>query len=272
VRTRTPQPAEGVTGEQLVALADGTLSDPERTEVEARVAASAEATELLRAQRRALAAIHSFDPPLPEGFASAPAPESRAAPEPGAASTRRAGRIAIPRPRAALRPALAALGALAVVVLAIVVAPGERGGPVASMAALSALRAPEPAPQPGAREGTLRRTFAGVTFPDWDRAHGWRAVGARRDQVDGRATDTVYYVHTHHRIGYTVRSGTPVAIPSRGRRVRRDGVDVQLYRDGARTVAVFERAGRTCVLAGVVHREETLVKLATWRGEGALRF
>jgi anti-sigma factor RsiW len=260
VRTRTPQPVEGVTGEQLVALADGTLSDPERTEVEARVATSAEATELLRAQRRALAAIHSFDPPLPEGFASAPA-EAPHAP-----------RVALPRRRLPLRPALAALGALAVVVLAIVVAPGERGGPVASMAALSALRAPEPAPLPGAREGTLQRRFAGVTFPDWERAHGWRAVGARRDQVDDRATDTVYYVHTHHRIGYTVRAGTPVAIPSRGRRVERDGVDVQLYRDGARTVAVFERAGRTCVLAGVVHREETLVKLATWRGDGGLRF
>jgi len=48
---------------------------------------------------------------------------------------------------------------------------------------------------------------------------------------------------------------------------------VQLYRDGQRTVAVFERAGRTCVLAGVVHAEDTLVKLATWRGDdGTLKF
>jgi hypothetical protein len=49
-------------------------------------------------------------------------------------------------------------------------------------------------------------------------------------------------------------------------------VEVQLYRDGPRTVAVFERAGRTCVLAGVVHREDTLVKLASWRADGALTF
>ena len=97
-------------------------------------------------------------------------------------------------------------------------------------------------------------------------------MGSRRDSVDGRATDTVYYHHTHHRIGYTVLSGAPLATPWRGRHVERNGVSVQLYRDGRRTVAVFERGGRTCVLAGVVHREETLVKLATWRADGAVRF
>jgi anti-sigma factor RsiW len=254
VRTRTPQPANGVTGEQLVALADGTLSGPERAEVEARVAASPEATELLEAQRRSLAATRAFDPPLPDGF------EPR---------VRRAATA--PRP-VRLRAGLAAACGAAVLILAIVLAPGERGATIAAMAAISARPAEElPAPAP-AGEGKLQRSFAGVTFPDWDRAHGWRAVGARRDQVDGRATETVYYFHTHHRIGYTVLSGSPVALPWRGRRVERDGVQVQLYRDGPRTVAVFERAGRTCVLAGVVHREETLVKLATWRAGGALRF
>ena len=45
-----------------------------------------------------------------------------------------------------------------------------------------------------------------------------------------------------------------------------------VYHDGPRTVAVFERAGRTCVLAGVVHRDSTLVKLAAWRSDGALTF
>lgn len=52
----------------------------------------------------------------------------------------------------------------------------------------------------------------------------------------------------------------------------RNGVQIQLYHDGPRTVAVFERAGRTCVLAGVVHRDSTLVKLAAWRADGALTF
>jgi anti-sigma factor RsiW len=269
VRTRTPQPADGVTGEQLVALADGTLSGRERAEVEARVAASPEATELLRAQRRALAATRAFDPPLPDGFEVADVPGRRAGGD--VAPRVRPAATARPRP-ARLRAGLAVACGAAVLVLAIVLAPGERGGTIASMAAISALPAKElPAPAP-AGDGKLRRSFAGVTFPDWERPHGWRAVGARRGRVDGRATDTVYYVHTHHRIGYTVLAGAPVALPSRGRRVERGGVEVQLYRDGRATVAVFERAGRTCVLAGVVHREETLVKLATWRAGGALRF
>jgi anti-sigma factor RsiW len=252
VRTRTPQVTDGVTGEQLAALADGTLSGADRAAVEARVAASPEASEMLRAQRRALAALRSFDPPLPPGL------EERV-------------RVAPVRRTPFLRTPVgfATAGAMAVLVLAIAIAiaPGSRDGTVAELAALSARPSLElPAPASDGR-GALDRSFAGVTFPDWDRAHQWRAVGARRDTVDGRATDTVYYQHTHHRIGYTVLAGEPVAPPGRGRSVERGGVRVQLYRDGPRTVAVFERGGRTCVLAGVVHFEETLIKLATWRGE-----
>jgi anti-sigma factor RsiW len=257
VRTRTPQVTDGVTGEQLTALADGTLSGAERAAVEARVAASPEAGEMLRAQRRALAALRSFDPPLPPGL------EQRLQ----VAPVRRTPFLRTPFLRTPL--GLAAAGATAVLVLAIaiVIAPGSRDGTVAELAALSARPSLElPAPT-SERRDALDRSFAGVTFPDWDRAHDWRAVGARRDTVDGRATDTVYYQHTHHRIGYTVLAGDPVAPPARGRSVERNGVRVQLYRDGPRTVAVFERGGRTCVLAGVVHVEETLVKLATWRGE-----
>jgi hypothetical protein len=271
VPTRTPQVADGVTGEQLVALADGTLSGAGRAEVEARVASSPEATELLLAQRRSLAATRSFDPPPPPGFDQRLG-RAVAAPPPASLRLRRGPR-ATTAPRR-VSPGLAFAGAAAVlaVVLAIALAPGERGATIAAMATISArpsLELPAPA---AAGDGTVRRSFAGVTFPDWSGPHGWRAVGARRDSVDGRATDTVYYQHTQHRIGYTVLSGKSVSLPWEGRRVERDGVPVQLYRDGPRTVAVFERGGRTCVLAGVVHREETLVKLATWRGDGAVRF
>ena len=272
VRTRTPQPADGVTDEQLVALADGTLSGRDRTEVEARVRASPEATELLEAQYRALTAIHAFDPPLPEGWESAFELEGERVetlpPRPADAPARRGATT--PR-RLRLRTGIAVACGFAVLVLAILFAPGERGGTVDAMAALSSLRAGEPAPR-AAQDGMLQREFAGVTFPDWEREHGWRAVGARHDRVNGQETDTVFYFHTHHRIGYTVLSGSRAPIPSRGRQVVRDGVRVQLYNEGRRTVAVFERNGRTCVLAGVVHRDETLVKLATWRADGALRF
>ena len=68
-------------------------------------------------------------------------------------------------------------------------------------------------------------------------------------------------------------SGAVIPPPRRGRLVARNGVSVQLFRDGPRSVAVFERDGRTCVLAGVVRSEDTLVKLASWRGDdGTLSF
>jgi hypothetical protein len=34
----------------------------------------------------------------------------------------------------------------------------------------------------------------------------------------------------------------------------------------------FRRDGRTCVLAGIVHFRSTLLKLASWKGEGAVTF
>ena len=235
----------GVPVDQLVALADGTRPDPAVAE---RVAASGEATDALDAQRRALVALRAFDPP-PLTVHEAPARASRPA------KARR------------LRPLLVGAGALAAVTLAIVVAPGSSSPTVAAVATLAALPAVEQPPHvvPGSPE--LGRSFSGVAFPEWNTAHGWLAIGARRDTVDGRATDTVFYRHTHHRIGYTVIDGPPLPLSLRGRRINRNGVSVQLYNDGPRTVAVFERGGHTCVLAGIVHFEDTLVKLAAWRGD-----
>ena len=47
-----------------------------------------------------------------------------------------------------------------------------------------------------------------------------------------------------------------------------------VYRDprhGGHDVAVFERGGRTCVVAGHVLEVSTLLKLAAWRGGGSVR-
>lgn len=239
---------------QLVTLADGSLPREHRVALEARVARSPRLAELLRSQRRALVATRAFSPPTPAGL------------------ERRVRTSAAParRPRWALAGACAAATAVAGAI-ALSVSGDRRAIPdaVVAMSARPALAEPAPAP---AGDGVLRRSFAGVTFPDWRKALDWRAIGARRGSVDGRATDTVYYRHTHHTVGYTVLAGRSLGLPSEGRRVERNGVTIQLFRDGPRTVAVFEREGRTCVLAGVVHREDTLVKLASWRADGALTF
>jgi hypothetical protein len=41
---------------------------------------------------------------------------------------------------------------------------------------------------------------------------------------------------------------------------------------GRQDVVTFERNGRTCVLSGDVHDPDTLVKLASWEGKGAVNF
>ena len=56
--------------------------------------------------------------------------------------------------------------------------------------------------------------------------------------------------------------------------IERNGLEISVYRDaghGGHDVAVFERGGRTCVVAGHVLELNTLLKLAAWKGGGSLR-
>jgi hypothetical protein len=56
--------------------------------------------------------------------------------------------------------------------------------------------------------------------------------------------------------------------------VKRDGLEIAVYHDprhGGHDIAVFQRGGKTCVLAGHVEEASTLLKLAAWRGGGDIR-
>jgi hypothetical protein len=155
--------------------------------------------------------------------------------------------------------------------VAVVVALASGGGPGArELAAMSHLPATQPSP---ASDGALLdRRFEGVTFPDWSREFGWMPDGARTDNVEGRDVETVFYTHHGHRIAYSVVSGDALDPPAGATTTRVDGVDVHRFRDGGRDVVMFERGGRTCVLAGHVIDPNTLVELASWQGDGAVRF
>lgn len=183
-----------------------------------------------------------------------------------------------PKQPAALRPrlALAAATALAAfgAALAIVLNAGSPAAPTVSAAAmLSARAATAPSPAQDARHPTLlRASFGGVTYPDWRQRFGWRTAGQRDDTIAGRPAHTVFYRHTHHRIGYTVVAGKPLKRPAGAQRLVVDGLVMYRYRDGRDTVVSFRRNGRTCVLAGYVHFANTLPKLAAWKGEGAIAF
>jgi hypothetical protein len=182
-----------------------------------------------------------------------------------AASRRRPGRLA-------LAGAVAITTLAAVLVLALGV--GSQSAPtVAEAATLATRAATAPSPLPDAAHPTLTRaSFAGVRYPDWKDRFGWRLAGQRTDAIDGRTTRTVFYRHTHHRIGYTVVSGKPLKRPGHAQRFVVNGLQMLAYKDGRRDVVTFERNGRTCILAGVVHRRSTLVKLASWKADGAIAF
>jgi hypothetical protein len=180
------------------------------------------------------------------------------------------------RPRPTLRLAVAAATALAAfgAVLAIALTTGSPTVPsVGDVAAAANRPATAPAPARDPQDPPLlRASFAGVAYPYWKQHFGWRTTGVRTDTIDGRRARTVFYQHTHHRIGYTVVSGEPLKRPAGAERLVVDGVEMYRYRAGRNTVVSFVRHGHTCVLAGYVHFQTTLPKLASWNGRGAIAF
>jgi hypothetical protein len=232
----------------LVQLADGTLTGSARRRAEARVRAVPEADLLMERQRRVARALG----------AGADLPSLHPA-----AAARAWG--------PALRPvAVAAMAAALALVL--VLAP-EGAGPTAERAAgISQLPATDRAP--AASGPVLRAAVDGVRFPDWGPEFGWHATGMRRDDLGGRRATTVFYEHQGHRLAYTIVSGPALPPPADARMVERDGLEMSLYHDprhGGHDVAVFERGGRTCVVAGHVIRLSTLLELAAWKGDGDIR-
>lgn len=247
---------------ELGALADGTLPPERRAAVEARVAASPELQELLERQRRALAATRAL--------AGEPVPASLAAAvEAGRRDRGRRSRAWSPVPRLGLAGALA----VAVAVVAAVVLTGGSGAPTVAEAARFAAAAPSgPAPRPVGDDGTrLEVAVDGVVFPDLLRSYGWRAAGVRHGELDGRDATTVSYAKDGRRIAYVVVGGDGLARPSTGESTTRDGVRFQTLRVDGRLVVTWRRLGHTCVLTGDASRAE-LLALASWRGDGTLRY
>jgi hypothetical protein len=215
----------------LVALADGTLSGRRLAEAEALADSLPDGGRLIARQRRVGRALGATPAAVPA------------------------------RRRWSLRMApVVAVGAALAVCLAIL-----PGGDSLTTDAAALSTAPATAPPPATDGTRLRASVDGVAFPDWGERFGWHRTGARRDTIDGRFTRTVFYEHMGHRIAYTIVAGPPASVPGGARVAVRNGMRVALRRDGDRTIATFERDGHTCVLAGHVLHESTLVELATWR-------
>ena len=245
---------------EIGALADGTLPVERRAAVEARVAASPELQELLRRQRRALAATQALSgEPVPVSLQTAVEESARA----------RRGR---PRWRLA-RPAVAGALVAVIAVVAAVVLTGGPASPSVAEAARFAAQAPAgPAPRPSGDDGTrLAVDVDGVVFPDLLRSYGWRAVSVHRGELDGRDATTVVYEKDGRRIAYAVVAGDGLPRPAGAESTTREGVRFQTLRVGGRLVVTWRRLGHTCVLVGAAPRSE-LLALASWRGHGDLRY
>jgi hypothetical protein len=245
--------------ELLAALADGSLGEQDRDELEARVADSPELQAMLDEQQRALtlvrAAVADVEAP----------PRLRARLE---ARRRPAER------RRFLPIAGIAVAAACALLAAFAVWPSGGGGPsVAQAAELGTKPATQPAPPQSSQDPKLLAAEQdGVAFPSWEKKFGWKTSGERADKLDDRETTTVFYVKNGKTIAYTIVGGDSLKWPKGGRETHREGTRLKvIHRDG-RTIVTWQRDGRTCVLSGEGVPEPTLVKLAAWHGLGGVPF
>jgi hypothetical protein len=265
-----PTDIDGVDIRAAVGVADGSLSGEQRADAEARLQASAAGRRALEQQQVVLRALRAGGP--------VPSPALRAT------LAERSARSARARYRWLHRPVLV-VGALAAALAVAVVLVGGPGSQPSAAAAIELGTRPATAPAPApvaARPTLLERSVDGVPFPNWAHARdiapagmphtGWPAVGARRDRLDGRQADTVFYQHMNHRVAYTIIAGGALDPPAGARKITVAGRPLWTLRDGHRDVVVFTRNGHTCVVAGNVISRHTLERLATWPADGSITF
>jgi hypothetical protein len=246
----------------LARLADGTLPEDRRAEVEARVAASPQLASIVEQQGVALNALRAT--------ADTGAPVRLREQVDRQRGGRRAG-------GARRRPLLGgAIAAAAVVVLAVVLVLGGSfaAEPTVDAAAGLAQKAPErgaPSPVPGTPQ-LLQAKVDDVSFPNYTAKFGWKPTGARDDDPSGRGAKTVYYANGDRSVAYTIVSGDALNPPDGARVTHRNGTDYRVFDDGGRAAVTWERHGHTCVLSGRGVTHDELVALADWRGQGAISF
>jgi hypothetical protein len=155
----------------------------------------------------------------------------------------------------------------AAVVVALVLVLGSSGEPAIDDAVALAQRAPTsdaPAVDP-TNPKRVEKQVGGVWFPNYDAEGytGWKAIGSRTDDLDGRKAVTVAYQGAGGPVSYTIVDGAPLEVP--------EGVpwhDYARFRaailrdDGGRRVIAWEKGGRTCIIAGKEEDVSALLEAA----------
>jgi hypothetical protein len=160
--------------------------------------------------------------------------------------------------------------------VALVVAPSEPPAPAPSLVAateLSLRPATLPAPAPyRSHPAVLRLEVQGLPYPNWERRFGWRAAGARRDRIAGRAATTLFYDKAGRRIAYTIVSRPALALGRAAAVTSRAGVELRTFAVRGRVLVSWRRRGHTCVLSGRHVPLGTLLALGAWRAGGAIPY
>lgn len=152
-------------------------------------------------------------------------------------------------------------GAIAAAVIVVVLSLG--GGPSVQKVAQAALDRPtQPAPAPDGHY--VDAQIAGIRFPDYERAWGWQAIGARRDTVGGRDALTVIYRKGDTGVHYTIVDGDTLPTPDGAKVVHVKGTPVAIDRQGDTLIASWERDGHTCILATKMADQRQLLRLIDW--------
>jgi hypothetical protein len=167
------------------------------------------------------------------------------------------------RRRWLLLPSVGISAALAVIVAVVFIGSGPTVDDALALADRPPTEAVTPDPQ---TPQLLQEDVEGVRFPNYAAKFGWKAVGERTDELDGREVKTVFYEKDGKRVAYSIIAGDALEEPD-GTKSKREGVELYRFDGGAVT---WKRDGHTCVLSGT--DTATLHELAAWKGKGAVRF
>lgn len=163
-----------------------------------------------------------------------------------------------------------ATAAVALVVVGVAIQSGtdSTAPTLAEVQATARLEATRPAPAPkGGDPPVLAVRVGAISFPDWQKSFGWKAVGAREDSIGGRTVKTVFYRNPDGaRLGYSVVAGEPLREHPPGREVIRTGHAYHVARSGEHTLVTWTQQGHTCtIVASSAVPEARLVDLAASR-------
>ena len=109
-----------------------------------------------------------------------------------------------------------------------------------------------------------------VRFPDYKQKFGWRALGVRVREIDGRDVTTVFYERGGERVRYSIVAGHALAEPD-GEDVEAEGT--RLRRVGSGNTVTWRRLGHTCVMDGTPGVSlASVAELAGWKAKGEVAF